>query len=312
MALPLLTRQRILAAKTEGTYGTAESLTGTEAAMTVFDSEMKPQGEITAREGQSALSKLKGVPGTVWNKTTFKSEIYGGGSTPVPYWATHLLTGCGMSAGTAATFTPLTQAISGTTLGSYRAGTLATSAGAMGNFTIRGEVGKPVMLDWDFTGSYIVPSDVALLTPTYPLTVQPPAFMGTTLTIGGTSYNILDFELSPNNTVEPRAIGNQSAVSFGYMGGLIVNRGWTFKATVEATVVATKNWFSTYTAGTSAVLNLVLGSVSNNTITIGAPVMQLRKPPEPTERNGYIVYPLEFDCVRSASAGDDEVSIVFT
>src|SRR4051812_32816714 len=106
MALPLLTRQRILAAKAEATPYTAEALTATEAAMNIFDSVMEPQGQITRRPGQSALSMLPGVTGGVWNKTTFKSELFGGGSTALSYWATPLLKACGHALATA-TFTPL-------------------------------------------------------------------------------------------------------------------------------------------------------------------------------------------------------------
>jgi hypothetical protein len=306
MALSILTRRRILAAKTEGSYSVAEALTAAEAAMNIYDSEMKPQGAIIEREGQGALSRLQGAVGPVWNKTTFKSELYGGGSTPVPYYATHLLTACGLALSTA-TLTPLTASGASATLGSYRGGTLATSAGAMGNFTLSGEAGKIPQFSWEFSGTYIVPSDVALVAPTYP-TVNPPVFMGATLTIGGTAYNILDWELSPNNTVEMRPAGN--AGTFGYLGAIITNRKPTFKATVEATTMATKNWFSTYTGGATAALNLVIGSNANNIITITAPAMQLSKPPEPTDRNGYLVYPLMFDLVRSAAAGDDEFSIV--
>jgi hypothetical protein len=168
------------------------------------------------------------------------------------------------------------------------------------------------MLDWDFSGTYIVPSDVALLAPTYP-TVLPPVFQGQTLTIGGTAYNILDFELAIGNDVQMREIGNQSAAApFGFQGAYIAGRRSSFKATVEATVVATKNWYSNYTGGTTAALNLVIGSASNNISTIAAPVMQLKNPPKPTDRKGKVVFPLEFDLCRNASAGDDELSWVFT
>lgn len=310
MSLPLLARRRIFAAKVEATPYTAESLTATEAAMNIFDSVMEPQGEIVQREGQSAFSPLPGVSGTVFNKTSFKSELFGGGSTPLPYWATPLLKACGLGLSTA-TFTPSTGSTATATLGSYRDGTLATSAGAMGNFTLSGEVGKPVQIAWDFLGTYIVPTDTALPTPTYPTTL-PPVFMGQTLTIGGTAYNILSFELAIGNDVQMREAGNQSGFAFGYQGAYIAGRRATFKATLEATLMATKNWYSTFTAGTTAALNLVIGATTNNISTITAPVMQLKNPPKPSEAKGKIVFPLEFDLCRSAAAGDDELSWVFT
>ena len=49
---PLLTRRRVLAAKSEDDPGTAEALTAAEAAFNVFESIIQPQREFEERIGQ--------------------------------------------------------------------------------------------------------------------------------------------------------------------------------------------------------------------------------------------------------------------
>jgi hypothetical protein len=65
---------------------------------------MAPQGSINFRPGQSSLSPILGAPGALWNKTTFKSELSGGGAADPP--ANNIFfQGCGMALSTA-TLTP--------------------------------------------------------------------------------------------------------------------------------------------------------------------------------------------------------------
>lgn len=305
-ALPLLTEQRIAAFKTEATSGTAEALTATHAVTNCFDSKIESQGEITRRKGQSAFSPLPGVPGLIWNKFTFKSELYGGGSAAVPYWVA-ALEACGMSLSTA-TLTPKTGSSSSITAEVYNDGKAFKTAGAMGNFTLTAEAGKPAVFSWDFSGPYIPPADVALITPTYD-TVIPPVFEAAAVTIGGTAYNIAKLEISPNNTVVMRKAGNQG--TYGYIGAYISTRRWGVKVTLEETLTATQDWYGMYVAGTTAALSGQFGSATNNTITVAAPKMQLAKQPNMTDMEGAIGNELEFDCIRNAAAGDDEVSILF-
>lgn len=309
MALPLLSEQIQTAFKAEGTYGTAELLSTTEAITNCFDTDIKPDGSINQRKGQSALSPLAGVPGSISNRTTLKTELYGGPSADPPAQAV-LYQACGMALSTA-TLTPQTGSASATsiTIGKYLDGTRQTSAGCMGNFVMKGESGKPVITEWDFMGTYIAPTDTALIAPTYDTTI-PPVFMGATLTIGGTAYPIQDFELSPNNQVVMRPVGNSS--TFGYLGACIVSRRWTFKCTVEMSLLATKDWYGLYVAGTTSALSLVVGAATHNIMTMAAPKMQLNKAPGPEDRNGYAVMALEFDLIRNAAAGDDEFSLIFS
>ena len=310
MPLPLLTEQSVVAAKLEGTYGTAESLTTAEAAMNIFDADFNPDGAITQRQGQSALSPLAGVPGAVMNKAKFKSYLYGDGASDPPLW-TLFLQASGMAVSTA-TFTPQTGSATAKsiTLAQYLDGNVYKLSGAMGNWTLDGEAGMPCVFSWEFTGKYEVDAAVAILAPTYPTTI-PPVFMGSTLTIGGVTHNITKFSISPNNTVDMRECGNDSSnAPKGYLGAHIPKRRYTMKVTAEAVLQSTKDWRALYIAGTTAALVLTIGSASHNTHSFTAPVMQLNAIPQMTDDNGKQMVELTYDLCRSAAAGDDEFQLV--
>ncbi len=311
MALPLLTEQKVTAFKLEGTYGTAEALTTAEATSNIFETEMKKDANINRRKGQSALSPIAGAPGSVMQRTTFKSELYGGTAADPPAWA-DLLEACGMNKSTA-TYTPLSGSASAksVTIGLYQDGNVFKTAGAMGNFTMKGEAGKPVMLDWEFMGAYVADNATALLAPTYS-TVIPPVFQGQTCTIGGTTYNVLDFELSPNNNVVMRPVGNIAASSFGYLGATITSRQWSLKVTIEDLLQSSKDFSALYNAGTTEALILTIGGTTHNTHSITAPKLQLNAIPNRVDKNGYQCLELSYDLIRSAAAGDDEFQVIFS
>lgn len=306
MALPLLMRQRQLGFKVEVTPGTAETITAAEATTNVMDSLIVPVGEGTKREGQSALSRINAVSGALHNKITFKTELGGKGSAALPAWA-DLMLASGMSA-SSLTLSPQTGNTAAKTLtfASLRDGVSYTSAGAMGNFKLAGTTGKPAVFDWEFLGSYIAPTDIALLAPTYE-TVRPPKVAGITLTIGAVNYPMDGFEISPNNKVEMR---EDVAQTFGFNTAVIVDREWTIKLKPEATLVATINWPARFADNTTYAINIVVGTGANLIWTINAPVAQLINPPVLGTRKDYLVNELEFLCLRSAAAGDDEITLV--
>lgn len=302
---PKLSRQRILAGKLEATTGTAEALTATEAAMNVFDLAIEADIETHERAAQSALSPLVPVAGARVGKFKFKTEIVGDGASVTPWWFIFFKM-CGFIA-TAGVLSPksgATDAATGT-LGGYQDGRFKSIAGASGDWTINAEVGKPVMVDWDMQGAWQAPSDVALITPTYP-TVQPVPFQGATVTIGGTAYVVNKVTIKANNTVVLR---KSPAPAGGILSALVTDRKITVAIDPEALPFATKDWYAAHLAGATAAFSMALGSAQYNTTTIAAPAMALMKAPADGDRDGILTDELEFVCTRSASAGDDELTI---
>jgi hypothetical protein len=303
---PKLTRQRILAAAIETTTGTAVSLSGTDAAMNIFDPSIEADIETHERNGQSALSPLPPVAGRRAGKIKFKTEIVGNGASVTPWWFV-FFKGCGFVNASGGVLSPLSGSSTAATLtmGMYLDGRFKSLAGASGDFTIMLETGKVPMVEWDFQGAWQAPSDVALLTPTYP-TVQPEAFQGATVTVGGTAYPISKLTIKANNKI---ALRMNPASSGGVLSALVVERKITVSIDPEALPLATKDWYAAHLAGTTVALSCAHGSAQYNTTTIAAPAMALMSAPKIGDRDGIFVDELEFVCCRSSSGGDDELTI---
>lgn len=303
---PKLMRQRILAAKIETTTGTAIALSASDAAMNIFDATFEADIESSERRGQSALSPLVPVAGKRVGKAKFKTEIVGDGASVTPWWFT-FFKACGFTNASGGILSPLSGSSTAPTLtlGLYQDGRFKSIAGASGDFTIMGEVGKPMMCEWDFQGAWQVPSDVALITPTYP-TVQPVAFQGATLTVGGTAYTISKVAIKANNKI---AIRHDATKAGGVLSAVVVDRKITVSIDPEALPFSTQDWYAAQLAGTTYALSLAIGSAQYNTTTIAAPVMALASAPKDGDRDGVLADELEFVCARSASAGDDELTI---
>lgn len=303
MSTPLLSRQRVFAAKAEVTSGTAVALAAADAAYNVIDPRLDEDVGENQRTGQSALSRLPSVPGARAGRMTFRTELYNAATEPA--WLTTLLTACGFVA-SGAVYAPSTGASAAPTLtmGFYEDGLFKSIAGAMGNFTISATNETQVFIDWDFLGVLQTESDVTLITPTYP-TTRPPRFAGSTITVGAFTPRISRFSVTPGNVLTLREDAGHVS---GYLAACITDRNPEATLDPEATVVATRNWQSLQLAGTTEALSVAIGSGTDGTITIAAPVAQtVRK--AGADRNGISINEITLRLCRSAAAGDDELTI---
>jgi len=302
----LLTRLRVLACKTETTTGTAIALSATDALYNVMEMAYSAEIPPTEREGQGSMSKLVPIPGARTGKLTFKHEVNGLGSAGDPAWLINFIGSCGFAL-TAGAWNPTNAPIATSTFGGYIDGRMFSLSGAMGKVTFDAEAGKPMVGSYEFQGLHQLPTAAALLAPTYPV-VAPPRFAASTLTIGGAAYRIGKVQIVIENTLVMREDGSDASAT-GYHGCAITNRKITIKVSPEAQALGTKDWYAAHLAMTSAAFSLAMGSSANNIITFAAPAMTLLNPPGYEDDNGIYRDSLEFSCNRSASAGDDELSI---
>jgi hypothetical protein len=306
VAHPLLVRQRIFAAKSETTNGTAESLTASDAALNIFEPKLDADSELSERQGQSALSPLPGVAGAIGADVEATTDLVG--SDTVPSWGV-LLQAAGFGLDTR-TYTIKTGVSTQATLtcGLYTDGRLKTAAGCMFDMVIKLKAGEPGRVEFKGRGAWQAPTDVALITPTYP-TTKPPRFAGVAFTVGGTAYLVDEVEIALGNEVVLR---QDPAASCGYRSAVITNRKVTVKMAPEAKLLAAQDWHAAYLAGTTYALSCPVGTAADNIVTITAPALQLLKPPADDDRDGVLVEALEFQSCRDASAGDDELVIAFS
>jgi len=98
-----------MAAKIETTPGTAETLTGAEAAFDAINPKMTPNIGMTGIQMQGKFADIEQVPEGHQATCTFTTALRGDGAAGVPVWASTFLPACGW-VNSAGTFSPLTQA----------------------------------------------------------------------------------------------------------------------------------------------------------------------------------------------------------
>lgn len=164
------------------------------------------------------------------------------GLDAIPDWASTFLPACGWVA-SGRVYYPLTEPpgtnVKTLTIGLYEDGRYKQIAGASGTFTITLSRGQPVQIEFTFTGIFSDPSDVAILTPTFP-TINPMRFKGTTvsLTVDSVEYNpkVSEISLDAGNTMTMLPDANQSS---GYQYAMVTDRNPTGNIDPESELVAT-------------------------------------------------------------------------
>ena len=305
---PLLTRQRIFAARVETTTGTPETLGAADAAFNAFNHSYRTTIARNRREGQSSVSQLPQVSGARIGEITVETDLVGSGGAGQPAWGALLKAASFVESGGVYSFVTGSASYTTLTAGFYQDGRFKNIAGAAADLVIRGSAGNPVRSFWRIRGSHQPPTAVALITPTYPTTL-PPRLASATFTIGGTAYKLGSFELTLGNVLAPRE--DASKVS-GIHSFAVTDADTTFRCSIEATAFSTHDFYADHLAGTEAALSLVIGTAANNTITIAAPKMQLAEPPEDEDADGILRDALQFQLNRSAAAGDDHLTITLT
>lgn len=308
----LLTRQRVLLAAIEDTAGTQQSVSASNGVFNVMSDSPIITAEIpfTERPGQSSFDRLPGIPGARAGRARFSHHIVGNGTTGIPAWASTFLPACGMLA-TSQTYAFVTGSTSAKTVTLAEAidGRMHYLFGAMGTWSINLTPGEIGTIDFDFTGIYGTDADVALPTPTYP-TIKPPRWANASgATFGSYTPLLSRATVAAGNVVKLRENANTTS---GYQCAIITDRLPTWEIDPELELVATKNWMSEYLASTQASLAFVIGSVSDNIITFTMPKAQVSTAPQPADRDGVAVHSISGFAGRSASAGDDCMSVVFS
>lgn len=301
----ILVRDRVVAAAIETTTGTAATLAGADGAMNWYDAKISADIPATDRQQAGTLTAPPAVPGARTGKLSGRTEVYNAATAPLSF--SRLLLACGFAASTGV-YTPLTGSQTTLTLGVCEGSSarLKTALGCMGNVKISGEYGKPSYFNWDFMGKWAATQTVTKLVPTLPTTV-PARTAGITLTIGGVSYKIGKYELDMGN----KCILRQDVTDVtGYHSAYITDRKPLFKVPVEALPFGTIDWWANHLAGTTAALNLVIGSGTNGTVTIAAPAMQHYEPPQDEDRDGTMLDSLNF--LLTSTTADGELSITLS
>jgi len=184
-----------------------------------------------------------------------------------------LFMACGMKqavTGTAsATYTYTGDLVTDTTAATMSAavgnGLKFTATTAVGNLTLRGVAGQPVVLDWSFLGLYSKTD--AGITDALNNGGGAPVCVGNTTTLGGDTLVMRSWTIALNNAIDSRA---DLAAATGYQTPKITRQTPTLEVLVECPVIATEDYFADMLTqgGKSLAFSTVLGTGAGYVITI--------------------------------------------
>lgn len=313
-------RRRVVAAKIEGTVGTAETLAGTDAAFNIYNPMIQCNTDMEIREGQGGFGHFASIPGGKTGVVTFRTYLEWDGSATEPSWADTFFPACGWVK-SGQVYTPRTESpgtnVKTLTIGIYQhdgaSGTVFKSiSGAMGNFVVNLPTGRPGFIDWTFNGVWQAPSSVTMLTPTYP-SDQVCRFAGGLAEWNDVNMCVSQATINSGNTLYMREC---STTDSGYISAAITNRVPTVTVDPEQSTISAQNrWASWLDDLDEYLLELDCagpsGTVSDAVLTFDAPKAQIINNQE-GDRSGIVTENLEFQCNKNGATQDEELSITFT
>lgn len=301
-----LTRRKVVQAKIETVSGTKESLS-TSDELFAFDPTINSDIEVPDRNASGTLGQIRRASGLRKGKGSLKIEVAGKGSLGIPLWASTILPAAGFTA-TNNSYAPTSNAANHKTItyGVYEDGLTKYLSGAVvQKLQFDFEAGKIVYASADLVGIFHSAVDAAY--PTLPaIPPNPPKFMGSTFTLGGSTPNVSKCSISIENEISYR---ESAAVAFGLLHCQIVGRKITITMDPEAEAVAARDIFGQLLGDTELPFNLVLGADDYNTITFNAPKSQITGINE-GDRSGKLIHELTISA-NDSTTGDDSITIAF-
>jgi hypothetical protein len=307
-----LTRNRLLLAKAESSYGTSPSPAGADAVL-ISALDVQPlQLELKDRElirgylGQSAQ-----IVGQTSVGVTFSVELAASGTAgTAPRWGP-LIKACGFSetivASTSVTYAPVSSSFSSVALDFRNDGQRHLILGTRGNVAIEMSAGELPKLNFNFTGIYAAPTATANPSATFTNQADPVAVNAdNTTSVSVHSYsacmNAFSLDMA-NNVIYRQLAGCTKQV-------MITNRVPTGSITIELPDLGTKDYFSIAAAQTAGSISFQHGQTAGNRATVTMSNCAFDSPSY-EDGDGVQHITLPFRPLPSSS-GNDEISIALT
>lgn len=310
--MPLLSRKRLILAKTESTYGTDSTPAGTDAVL-VRSLEVTPlESDVVSRDLiRPYLGNSDQLLANSRVLCSFEVELAGSGTAGTAPRYDALLKACGMSAtivaSTSVTYAPVSASFSSCTIVYNVDGVQHKLTGARGTVTMNCELGQIPTLQFEMTGIYNAPTDTAQPAVTYSNQATPLIFKeGNTSAFQFFSYagclNSVSFNLA-NEIIYRELIGCTKEV-------IITNRAPAGDVSIEAPTIATKDFFSLALGTATGNLTFLHGTTAGNRVTFTASQVDIAQPSY-TDQDGIQMLQLPYVALPT-SAGNNEFSLAFT
>lgn len=311
-----LARVRSILAKTESSYGSDSTPTGSANAIQVSALEINPaESEVLSRE--LIRSYLGNSPQLIANtrvSVTFTVEYSGSGAAGTAPKYGPLLEACGFSetvvGSTSVTYAPRSTSFESVTMYIDNDGIRHKVLGARGTFAISLNANQIPVYNFTMTGQYVAPTDTASPALTFSNQADPEIFNDTNTTaftlFSETGLALQSAEIDLGNEVVYRELVNSSKEV------LIVDRAATANFVIECPTLAVADFFALSVAGTSGNLSIVHGATAGNIITLTSPATGLSLGnPTYSEDQGIVMLNIPTTMVPS-SAGNNELTLAYT
>ena len=312
--MPLLSRKRLLLAKLETTYGTDPTPVVGSDAILVRNIEVTPLEVDTVNREliRPFLGQADQLLAQQRVLINFEVELAGSGSAGTAPAYGPLLQACRCTetvvSSTSVTYAPNSDATpKSATIYFNNDGVLHKATGCRGTFTLNCEVGEIPFIAFEMTGVFNAPSDVSISAPTYADQATPLVFKnGNSSSFQVFSYSgavqSLSFELA-NEVIYRELVGGTKSID-------VVNRAPSGECVIEATTIATKDFFTAATGSSTGNLTFQHGSTAGNIATFTAAQIDLGGPSY-SDQDGIQMLTLPY-IATPTSAGNNEFQIVMT
>jgi hypothetical protein len=305
-----LFKNRTLASAIEATEGVNVSPSLTTDAAVVLDLEIGVEADEVEREISVPWLGSNEVVYTRKQVTfSFSVEMSGSGTAgTAPAWG-RFVQASGFSqtvVNSTVVYSPISTGFPSLTMIGNHDGNQFIGLGCRAtSFEIECQVGEIPRFNFEFSGSYIAPTDVALPSPTYTGQARPITFAsGNTVnaTLDSYAFCIEEFSLDLNlesNFRELVGCSKSTKISQRAVEGeILVER---------PDLLATKNLYTAIDAHTLVPLAFTHGTVAGNRVAISCPTLQLTYP-EADDSDGILMHNYSFRAV-PVSPGNNELTI---
>jgi len=310
--MSLIYRKRLLQAKTETTYGTDATPTGSDAIL-VRNLEITPlMADLKSRDlVRPYLGNFDNLLAQTRVECKFEVELAGSGTAGTAPKYGPILKACGLSetvvATTSVTYAPVSSSFSSATIYYNVDGLLHRLTGCRGTFEIKGQVGEIPTLAFTMTGVYNAPTDTAQATATYSNQATPLIFkQGNTSGFSALSYSGVLQSITMNlaGDIQYRELvgGNKEA--------LFVDRKPAGNFVIEAPYMASKDYFTAAVNTTQGTMAFTHGVTAGNIFAFSAAQVSLQNPSY-SELNGITMLTVPF-IAAPTSAGNNEFTLAYT
>jgi len=318
--MALLTRKRLLLAKSETNYGQSAAPDGTNALL-VSNLEVSPlEIELLDRELITPyLGNSEKVVGQRMVQVNFDVELAGSGTAgTAPQWGP-VMKACGFaealvgaSPGPASvTYTPVSSSFSSVTLDFNADGNKHLVTGCRGTATINLNAGEIPKISFQMMGIYNAVTAASAVTPTFANQADPVVVNS----VNTTSVSAFSFSAC----LESFSLDLGNETPFRQLAGctqqvLITERAPSGEISIEAPIVGSgagqKDFFAAVSAQTLGAITWQHGQTAGNIITFNAPTCNLDSPSY-ADSDGVMMLNLPYMPIPSSS-GNDEFTLVLT